>query len=123
MKKILLAALIFIVVAIFAVQAQAATNLKFTWNTSTGATGYHVYTSSTSTFTKASTKVCTGVTALTCTVNGIEDGLKYYAATAYDAAGNESDFSVPISYNGDTTAPPVPGAFQLSVIVNVTINP
>jgi hypothetical protein len=125
MKRLLLAALILIFVAAFSAQVQAGTTLTFAWDQSTEAKGYHVYTSSTQTFTKTSKKVCTAILEpiRTCTVPNVPDGLMWYAATAYDSAGNESDFSASISFNGDTTPPPVPGAFRISLTVNVTVNP
>jgi hypothetical protein len=121
MKRIFLIAIIFII--FLAPQAQASTTITFAWDASEGAAGYHVYKSPTNTFTQQSQKVCTSVTALTCTVPNIPDGLMWYAATAYDSAGNESGFSTPVSFNGDTTPPSVPGAFRISLTVNVTINP
>lgn len=44
----------------------------------------------------------------TCTVEADEDGTYWYRATAYDAAGNESDFSNVAVATLDTIAPPPP---------------
>lgn len=43
-----------------------------------------------------------------CTVEANEDGKYWYRATAYDAAGNESDFSNVAVATLDTIAPPPP---------------
>jgi hypothetical protein len=120
--KLILTA-IFVLMMIFASQAQAATSITFGWNASPEAVGYNVYQSTTSTFTKTLPKVCSSVTALTCTAPNISDGLYYYAATAYDGAGNESDFSTPVSYNADTIPPVKPGGFKIVTTVIVTVNP
>jgi hypothetical protein len=123
LTRLFLAVFFLICVAVFSAQAQAGTTLTFAWDQSTEAKGYHVYTSSTQTFTKTSTKVCTAILepTRTCTVPNVPDGLMWYAATAYDSAGNESDFSVPISFNGDTIPPVKPGGFKITV--TVTVNP
>jgi len=116
---------IFMVSMIFilAVYCHAASDITFAWDASTGAANYTVYQSTVSPPTKTSTKVCSNVTALTCVVNNVPDGLFYYAATAKDAAGNESGMSNVISFNGDTTPPIAPPGFRISVTVVVTTSP
>lgn len=111
-------------ILMFCVTANAGTStITFAWDQSNDAKGYHVYKSPTNVFTKASAKVCTSVLEpiRTCTITGVPDGLMYYAATAYDAAGNESDFSDSISYNGDTIPPIKPPGFKITL--TVTVNP
>jgi hypothetical protein len=120
MKRLSLIILAIIFALSIALSAQAASTITFAWDASNEAAGYHVYKSPNNVFSKTSTKVCAGVTALTCTVLNVPDGLMHYAATAYDSAGNESDFSDSISYNGDTTAPAKPAAFKITVTVTVT---
>jgi hypothetical protein len=115
MKRLILA----IFILLFAVSAQAGTTLTFAWDASQSTVKYNVYQSATDSFTKASTKVCTDVTVLTCTVPNVPDGMFWYAATAKDAAGNESDFSTSISFNGDTIPPVKPGGFKITVTVIV----
>jgi len=108
-------------ILILAVYCHAASDIPFAWDASNGATSYNVYQSTVNPPTKTSTKVCSNVTALTCIANGIPDGLFYYAATAKDAAGNESEMSNVISFNGDTTPPISPLNFRFSATITGTI--
>ncbi len=105
------------------VPAYAASNVTFAWDASEGATGYKVYQSQTSgIYNKETGKVCDTAT-LTCTVNNLADGTYYWVATAYDAEGNESDYSNEVTATLDTTSPPAPGSFKITVTVNVSVNP
>jgi len=121
MKKILTCIMALVFIIGMGISAHAVSTVTFAWDQSTGATGYHVYKSPTNTFTKTSAKVCTSILEPTriCTVTNVPDGLMYYAATAYDAAGNESDFSDSVSYNGDTTPPVKPTNFKITITVAV----
>ena len=125
MKKTLLALTILLLLLGFSVKGYSATNITFAWDRVTDAVSYNVYQSTTNTFDLTKPKVCTNVTLLTCTAPNVADGLFWYAATAKDAAGNESGFSNSISFNGDTTPPIQPPAFRITTTVTttVTINP
>jgi fibronectin type 3 domain-containing protein len=122
MKKLMkLSLLIFLL--LISIKVQAATNITFAWDKVTDAASYNVYQSTVDAFDLTKTKVCTNVTLLTCTVSNVPDGLFWYAATAKDAAGNESGFSNSISFNGDTIPPIKPPNFRVitTVVVTVTI--
>jgi hypothetical protein len=85
--KTLFAILVTITICIFGVSAYAASNVTLSWNSSSGATNYKVYQSTTSgTYNKTTGKVC-DTSLLTCTVNNIPDGTYYWVATASDAVG------------------------------------
>jgi len=49
----------------------------------------------------------------TYTVSGLPDGLYYFAVTAYDTYGNESDFSNEVSTTLDTVRPGRPGGCRI----------
>jgi fibronectin type 3 domain-containing protein len=118
MKRLFLALIFFLALA---VSAQAASNVTFEWSASAGATGYKVYQSTTSgTFNKTTGKVC-DTAALTCTVSNIADGTYYWVATAYDTAGNESPYSNQVTATLDSTAPNAPAGFKITVTVNVNV--
>lgn len=117
--------MLFVILAVlimFSVSAYAASNVTFAWDASEGATGYRVYQSQTSgTYDKTTGKVCE-TAELTCTVNNLADGTYYWVATATDGE-NESDYSNEVTATLDTTSPPAPGSFKITVTVNVSINP
>jgi fibronectin type 3 domain-containing protein len=91
----------------------ATSNVSLAWDASTSVDviGYRVYQSTMSgVYDKATDKKCDVVAAAkTCTISGLADGRYYWVATAYDSAGNESDFSNEVSKLMDTTAPSAPG--------------
>ena len=111
-----------IIILAMAVSAQAASNITFAWDTSSGATGYRVYQSTTSgVYNKTTGKVC-DTALLTCVVSNIPDGKYYFVATAYNATGE----SVNSNELSATLAPPIPGVpsnFKINLTVNVTVNP
>jgi opacity protein-like surface antigen len=118
LKNLILAVTIFLALA---VSAQAASNVTFAWNASTGATGYKVYQSTTSgTYNKTTGMVC-NTPSLTCTVNNIADGTYFWVATAYDNSGNESEYSNEVTATLDSTSPNAPAGFKITVTVNVNI--
>jgi hypothetical protein len=120
MKKLILTIFIF---CMFVGMAQAASNITFAWDASVGAATYKVYQSTISgTYNKTTGNVCNGA-ALTCTVSNIPDGRYYWVATALDASGNESVYSNELTALFDTTAPSAPGAFKITLTVNVTVSP
>jgi hypothetical protein len=122
MKRIFLIAIIFII--FLAPQAQAITTITFSWDASPEAVKYKVYQNTVDVFNatiKPSLAVVCDVAGLTCTVPNVPDGIHYWAATAFDSAGNESEFTASVSYNGDTTPPVTPSGFKITVTVNVNI--
>jgi hypothetical protein len=120
MKKLMkLSLLIFLL--LISLNVQAATNITFAWDRVSDAVSYNVYQSTVDSFDLTKTKVCTNVIELTCTAPNVPDGLFWYAATAKDAAGNESGFSNSISFNGDTIPPIQPPNFRKTVSVTVTV--
>lgn len=81
-----------------ATSAQASPGVVLTWsaNTDTNVAGYKIYYGTTS---HNYTSVLVAGNVTNATVYGIKAGVTYYfAATTYDAAGNESDFSNETSY-------------------------
>lgn len=121
--KTLITAIIFLVIAITSIANAASTNVTLAWDKVPDATGYRVYQSTISgTYNKATGKVC-DTSALTCTISNLADGKYYWVATAYDAAGNESDYSNEVTYTADTTPPTKPGNLSITLAVRVTVNP
>jgi len=119
MKTFILAVIIFLAMTF---SAQAASNISFSWDASSGAATYRVYQSTTSgTYNKTTGKVC-DVSTTTCTVPNIADGKYYWVATALDSAGNESAYSNEVTATLDTTAPNAPSNFKITLTVNVTVN-
>jgi hypothetical protein len=88
-----------------------ADSVTLAWDTSSGATGYKLHYG---TATRTYTTTIDVQTVLTYTIPDLPDNSTFYfAATAYDAAGNESDYSVEVSYaTKDTIAPNPPGNFR-----------
>ena len=52
-------------------------------------------------------------------ITNLADGTYYFAVTAYDTSGNESDYSNEVNKTLDATSPSVPGG---CTIINITIN-
>ena len=96
-----------------AVQALAGGLLRFTWTNSAGEipSGYNLYVSSSSFSSKNDAGVSktntTPITYLLKEYIPADDGLKYYAVTALDSAGNESGLSNVISTAADRAGPTV----------------
>lgn len=94
MKHIFLAAAIFLV----SVSNGVAGSATFGWkaNTETDLAGYKIhYGPAPRQYDK--TVDCGNVTKFK--VENIPDGMAYYAATAYDKSGNESDFSSEVAHD------------------------
>lgn len=121
MKKLMKLSLLIFLLLLVSINVQAATNITFAWDRVTDAVSYNVYQSTTNTFDLTKPKVCTNVVELGCTAANVPDGLFWYAATAKDAAGNESGFSNSVSFNGDTTPPIQPPSFRITTTVTVTV--
>lgn len=115
-KKLVL--VLVLVLSILPLGVKAA-ELTFAWDAtvSTDAVGYRVYQSNSAVVDKTK-KVC-DTKELTCKVT-VTDGTYYFAATAYDKAGNESDFSNVVSATIDTI-PPIKPANLTVKGVNIII--
>jgi hypothetical protein len=99
--------------------ANAASSVTLAWNTSssTNVTGYNLHYGTAS---QSYNKTIDVGNATNTTISGLIDGTTYFfAATAYNAAGTESDFSNEATYTAPlpTNAPPT-----LAAINNVTVN-
>lgn len=87
--------------------------VRFTWTNSPGEvpTGYNLYVSSSSFGSKNDAGVSktntTPITYLLKEYLPADDGLKYYAVTALDSAGNESGLSNIVSVSSDRAGPTV----------------
>ncbi len=114
-----------IIIGVIASNAMAAqATLAWDPNTESDLAGYRVHYGTAS----GSYTVHTDVhNVTTYTVTGLTAGQTYYfAATAYDASGNESGYSNPVSYavpaaNGAPTTPATPTAGAASALVNTAI--
>ncbi|HWD92918.1 MAG TPA: Ig-like domain-containing protein [Verrucomicrobiae bacterium] len=98
--------------------------MSLIWNasTNTGITGYNVY------YGSASRNYPNQVSAgnnLSAVVSGLSNGNYFFAVTAVDALGNESDFSNEINYQiaGVNQPPTISSISSLSVTVGQTIAP
>lgn len=98
--------------------AVAAQSVTLAWDASTepDLAGYRVYYGTAQ--RQYSAHIDVG-NVTTFTINDLADGTYYFAATAYDAAGNESAFSNEVSTDVDGTPPAAPSG--LRVVVNVTV--
>ncbi|MBP7526935.1 MAG: fibronectin type III domain-containing protein [Syntrophorhabdaceae bacterium] len=78
-----------------------AASASLAWNATTGVSGYRIhYGTSSGNYTASST---VGNTT-NCTVPNLNDGTRYYfAVTAYDSSGKESDYSNEVSYGGSSS--------------------
>lgn len=86
-------------------QTVNTTNVTFEWDAndpSEGVTGYNLHIGSQS---GVYTKVVDAGNVTLYTVQNFSDGIWYVAATAYDGAGNVSDFSNEVMVTVDSTAP------------------
>jgi fibronectin type 3 domain-containing protein len=85
-----------------------AAQITLAWDVSDGAAGYKIYSGTTS---NNYTWVADVGNATSYTTANLTDGYTYYfAATAYDASGLESDYSAEISYNASI----VPCSYSIS---------
>lgn len=125
MKKLAVFTLIMLAVlsttAMF-VQAQTIKTATITlaWDASDGAAGYKIYRGTES---RKYDKVFDVKNVLTYKDIISADGKYYYAATAYDNAGNESDFSDEVNTVVDLTAPLKPANLKISITININVMP
>jgi hypothetical protein len=91
------------------VSLHAANSVTLAWGSSTsvGVTGYNLYYGTSS---QTYDKAIPAGTATQATVSDLQPGTTYYfASTAYDSAGNESEFSNEVVFSAPTTnSPPAP---------------
>jgi hypothetical protein len=96
-----------------------AAQITLAWDNSDGATGYRIYYG---TVNRNYTSVVDVGNVTTYTFANLLNGVTYYfAATAYDASGNESDYSEEITYNNATT--PTSYTISASAGTGGTISP
>jgi hypothetical protein len=100
-------------------------DITFEWdaNTESDLKGYRLYAGGeTGTYDPDLTIDVGNVTTYTAT--GFSDGDWFFAATAYDEDGNESDYSNEVALTIDTLAPGAPGAFRATISAKkVTVVP
>lgn len=126
MKKLIKAGLFFLILAIlfvFIFRAYSAyaesVSLKWDANTESDLAGYNIYVSIRSRdYTNDDTKTYDVGNVTTYTVTDLIVGTTYYfAATAYDTSGNESDHSNELIYLAvDITPPDMPRNMRLIII-------
>lgn len=96
--------------AVFAplfVSAQGSVELSWDPSTDTNAVGYNIYYGVSS--AGYTSKISAG-SATSLEISGLKEGQTYYfAATAYDSSGNESEFSNQTSYSVPSTVLPLAG--------------
>ncbi len=97
-----------------------AAEVTLAWDASDGAAGYKIYRGTES---RKYDKVFDVKNVLTYKDVISADGKYYYAATAYDNAGNESDFSDEVSTIVDLTAPLKPANLKINVTININVTP
>jgi hypothetical protein len=124
MKKLFLTVFIF---CMFAVSAQAATNVTFGWDPApVDCNTVKLYQSAVSgvyTYNAASVKATALRPAVTATISNVPDGVWYWVATCSDTANNESVPSNQVTATFDSTAPNAPPSFRINLTVNVTVSP
>lgn len=124
MKKILLALMMVLVLATGAMADSTAT---FAWdylNPPSDLAGFRLYMSDQPNARQTGTMALTiPADRLTGTLSGVADGPKYFVVTAYDGSGNESGPSNEVTKTFDGTAPGSPQNFQVTVTVNVNVQP
>jgi hypothetical protein len=117
----------------FLQSARAVQSVALTWNPSTdpAVVGYKIYYGTVSPVSQNYTNVVVLGNVTTTTISGLADGTTYYfAATTYDAVGDESAFSNEASFTtpsvtGVSTPPPTPSSNaspKLANIADVTVN-
>lgn len=95
--------LLFACALIFAAAGSSfAASVNLAWNAASGVSGYKVnYGTASGNYTSS----INAGNATTGTVSGLTDGVKYYfAITAYDASGVQSDYSNEVSSGGTTSS-------------------
>ncbi len=102
--------------------ALADMNVTLQWdaNTESDLAGYRIYASTQSgVYTTAIADIPTGTETVTVEV---PEGVTYFVATAYDTAGNESEYSNEVSTTGTSvTGPPAsPGNVTITIVIEVT---
>lgn len=100
-KKLFLMILIF-VLGFFVVSFAAEITFKWDPNSEPDLAGYKIYWG---TATRDYSKNVDVGNVVSYTLKDLPDGVFYFAATAYDNDGNESDFSDEISQTIDTISP------------------
>lgn len=90
----------------FVISAQESTNLSWQPSPDTNAIGYNLYYGVSS---RDYTHIISSGNNTKATVSGMVEGTTYFfAVTAYDSYGNESDYSSEISYSVPTVGHPPP---------------
>lgn len=117
MKKLAMFVGVLLVCFTFCSSLFAAT-VNFSWNANTDDTvGYKLYQATTSSnFTKGIGIVAnvSGITTTTYSLTISTDGTYYWRLTAYDAAGNESDFSDSVTTTIDSKIPTTPTNLKIT---------
>ncbi len=94
-----------LVAVVLGIPTAHGADVTLSWNPSpsAGVVGYWVYYGE---WSKAYTKRVDAGSGTSCLVKGLQDGVTYYfAMTARDAKGNESDFSEEVFFPGRNVAP------------------
>ena len=125
MKKIIIAVLVLLAAASTAIAA----NVTFEWHdgnpASAGVTGYKIFLGKDSRTYTVEHNAAKGTAALLpqategvyrTMVSNVADGKWYAAAVAYDANGNQSEYSAEIQFEIDTTAPVGVDAFKFIAV-------
>jgi len=125
MKKLqafmlILLSVLFTTTALVQAQTTRTATITLAWDASDGADGYKIYRGTES---RKYDKVFDVKNVLTYKDVISADGKYYYAATAYDNAGNESDFSDEVSTIVDLTAPLKPANLKINVTININVTP
>jgi len=113
------------IISLFSVQIIHAAEITLAWdqNSETDIAGYKIYYGEQS----GSYTTVTDVGNFTsCTLNGLDEGKTYFfAATAYNTAGYESDYSNEVSYTdpstNETNEPPVADAGPMQTVAEGTV--
>ena len=114
MKKRLLSIFVLLVAFMVIASSSFAASLLVTWNANDpaeGVTGYNIYDK---VGTGLNVKVGT-VSTTTFTIPSVVEGTHTVTVTAFDAAGNESPPSLPVSILVDTIAPTAPTNLKIQL--------
>ena len=119
MKKIIV--IMAILFSVFFVTNSYAADVELVWdaNAEEDLAGYKIYQGAPGAWNEIADITCAPNDATCCkhTVTGLTDGSYSWVATAYDDAGNESEYSDVTSTNIDELPPGKPSNFKATVII------
>ncbi len=100
--------------------AEGKVSIKWTHNTESDLAGYKVYFGNATRVYQ--TTIDVGNNPTIEVIDLVEGDTYYFAATAYDTSGNESDYSTELVYTVPKIAPNAPQGFSFTITIEVKVN-